>query len=111
VQWVWDYFSQGPPGSSGSGGGGGGGSGGSGSSGGGGSSGALAQLRGSPVTVTRHAPLYLQHEGHSLTVVGVERHAPPGAEAAHRLLILDPGHDAQALREALRWAALGAART
>lgn len=43
------------------------------------------------VGITQRGPLYLQHEGHSRTVVGIERVAPPGQTAEYSLLLLDPG--------------------
>ena len=60
---------------SGSGGGVSGGSGGSGSGGGGGSG-------SGPVTCTRLSPLYFQHDGHSRTIIGIERRPDPAAAAA-----------------------------
>eukprot|EP00879_Flechtneria_rotunda_P006587 GHRR01006922.1.p1 GENE.GHRR01006922.1~~GHRR01006922.1.p1 ORF type:complete len:355 (+),score=133.40 GHRR01006922.1:116-1180(+) len=64
----------------------------------------------SPVTVTYKPPLYLQHEGHSRTVVGIERCLPPnkraqggGATAEYNLLILDPGIAVAELLDALRY--------
>ncbi len=113
IEWVWNYFSQAPaqprgpavssgaaaaaaaaaaaptPAA------------GSSSSGGGRPPSAFDLLRRDPVTVTNRAPLYLQHEGHSRTVVGVERYKPPGGEAQYKLLILDPGQQAETLRDAL----------
>ena len=61
-----------------SGGGGSGGSGGSGSGGGGGSG-------SGPVTCTRLSPLYFQHDGHSRTIIGIERRPDPAAAAAREV--------------------------
>jgi hypothetical protein len=54
-------------------------------------------------------PLYLQHEGHSRTVVGIERCLSPQAEARsgvaaaeYSLVILDPGMPAHELLGSLR---------
>jgi hypothetical protein len=55
-------------------------------------------------------PLYLQHEGHSRTVVGIERCLSPQAEARagesaaeYSLVILDPGMPAHELLGSLRY--------
>ncbi|WIA20634.1 hypothetical protein OEZ85_005015 [Tetradesmus obliquus] len=66
--------------------------------------------RRSSVIVTGKPPLYLQHEGHSRTVVGIERCLPPHAEARsgaaaaaeYSLVILDPGMPAAELLGSLR---------
>ena len=60
-------------------------------------------LCGDPVVVSRKPPLYFQHEGHSRTLVGVERRQPrPGAPAEVSLIILDPSQPTQPLLSALR---------
>ena len=68
------------------------------------------RLCGDPVVVSRKPPLYFQHEGHSRTLVGVERrqrHAGQPAEVS--LLILDPSQPTAplvaALRERRQWQA------
>jgi len=45
----------------------------------------------------RVLPLFLQHQGHSRTIVGYERHQ----DDSLALLLLDPSADAQALRSKL----------
>ena len=67
-------------------------------------------LCGDAVVVSEKPPLYFQHEGHSRTLVGVERRQPrPGAPAEVSLLILDPSQATAplvgALRERRRWQA------
>ena len=60
-------------------------------------------LCGDPVVVSRKPPLYIQHEGHSRTLVGVELRQPrPGAPAEVSLIILDPSQPTQPLLSALR---------
>lgn len=104
--WVWRYFSGEdvdvamPPGSGGG--------------GGGGRHGArpgtsLSMLRRSQVTVSHQPPLYFQHEGHSRTIIGIERRPKPAAQARgliheydYTLLILDPGTHTQQLAAAIR---------
>ena len=71
-------------------------------------------LCGDAVVVSKKPPLYFQHEGHSRTLVGVERRQPrPGAPAEVSLLILDPSQATAplvgALRERRRWQARPAA--
>jgi hypothetical protein len=109
VRWVWDYYSNAPP-AGGAGGESTAGAGAGASEGGGRSANAFDALRigaaaaaaaPPPVVVTARGPLYLQHEGHSRTVVGVQRYAPPGQVPQWRLLILDPGHSAEAVRQEL----------
>merc|ERR1712194_697851 len=39
----------------------------------------------------QRAPLYLQHDGHSRTVVGVQRRREKGGGVTDFLLVLDPG--------------------
>ncbi|KAF6259178.1 hypothetical protein COO60DRAFT_1028508 [Scenedesmus sp. NREL 46B-D3] len=65
--------------------------------------------RRNPVIATGKPPLYLQHEGHSRTVVGIERCLSPQAEARagaaaaeYSLVILDPGMPAHELLGSLR---------
>jgi hypothetical protein len=54
------------------------------------------------VVLTGKPPLYLQHEGHSRTIIGVERRDyGDGREPDMCLLLLDPGVPPPALREAL----------
>jgi Peptidase family C78 len=43
------------------------------------------------VRLTTRGPLYFQHEGHSRTVVGIERRAAADGAHAYSLLVLDPG--------------------
>ncbi len=48
-------------------------------------------------------PLYFQHQGHSQTLIGVERiQVQPGHAAEVSLLLLDPGQDTAQLAAALR---------
>lgn len=50
-------------------------------------------------------PLYWQHEGHSRTIIGVERQtvgSGVGAREETRLLVLDPQHSHEALVAALK---------
>ncbi len=48
-------------------------------------------------------PLYFQHQGHSRTLVGVERiQLHPGHAAEVSLLLLDPGQSVRELAQALR---------
>ena len=46
-------------------------------------------------------PLYFQHEGHSRTIVGVERSQKSGGVAAVHLLVLDPSQGTAPLQRAL----------
>eukprot|EP00928_Gymnodinium_smaydae_P070069 TRINITY_DN54005_c0_g1_i1.p1 TRINITY_DN54005_c0_g1~~TRINITY_DN54005_c0_g1_i1.p1 ORF type:complete len:562 (-),score=148.18 TRINITY_DN54005_c0_g1_i1:40-1650(-) len=48
---------------------------------------------------TRQPPLYLQHDGHSRTVVGVQRRTEPGGGITDFLLVLDPGLGEQGFRD------------
>ena len=58
---------------------------------------------GEQVLVSARPPLFLQHDGHSRTVVGLEkRRAAAGAPEETFLLILDPGTPAAELGAALR---------
>ncbi|GLC40065.1 hypothetical protein PLESTF_000933700 [Pleodorina starrii] len=78
------------------------------------------QLRSSPVTITGMPPLYFQHEGHSRTIIGVERRrqrtstttpstttsssstsSGPSFVEVTTLLVLDPGAPSAALEAAL----------
>lgn len=43
------------------------------------------------VVVSSRPPLYLQHDGHSRTVVGVQRRREVGGKCTDFLLVLDPG--------------------
>lgn len=67
----------------------------------------------SPVILTSRAPLYLQHEGHSRTIVGIERCLSPRKQAQlgpteaantaeYSLILLDPGLGHGELIKALR---------
>ncbi|CAD7695674.1 unnamed protein product [Ostreobium quekettii] len=71
IEWIWNYFSSGFP----------------------------EQGRG--VVHTARLPLYFQHEGHSRTVVGIERYKKANGGIYHNLLILDPGIPDSTLEEAL----------
>ena len=58
---------------------------------------------GEQVLVSARPPLFLQHDGHSRTVVGIEkRRAAAGAAEETFLLILDPGTHPAELGAALR---------
>ena len=58
---------------------------------------------GEQVLVSARPPLFLQHDGHSRTVVGIEkRRAAAGAAEETFLLILDPGTPPAELAAALR---------
>jgi hypothetical protein len=102
LQWVWNYFTDeghsgaGPPQET--------------RGGNGRATQPGLRLCGDPVVVSRKPPLYFQHEGHSRTLVGVERrqrHAGQPAEVS--LLILDPSQPTAplvaALRERRQWQA------
>ena len=72
--------------------------------------GRAGRLCGAPVVVSKKPPMYFQHEGHSRTLVGVERLQPrAGAPAEVSLLILDPSQAnaplVSALRKRRRWQA------
>jgi len=89
---VWEYF--GGDGGGGSGGGGGGSSG----------SGAASGTRVSIVHQSGKLPLYFQHQGHSRTIVGIERRRVPGGGGAALedvLLLFDPSVDSAQLAEKL----------
>lgn len=54
---------------------------------------------------TGKCPLYWQHQGHSRTIVGVERRVVGSGVATReetRLLVLDPQHSQEALASALQ---------
>ncbi|CAB4302146.1 unnamed protein product [Prunus armeniaca] len=54
------------------------------------------------VVVSDKTPLYLQHDGHSRTVVGIQvKHQHNGMQQ-HNLLILDPGHRTADLERSLK---------
>ncbi|CAL8463782.1 g3316 [Coccomyxa elongata] len=56
-----------------------------------------------PVIMSGKPPLYFQHEGHSRTIVGIERSgASDGQPEQVYLLILDPSHGTAGLEKALR---------
>ncbi len=66
---------------------------------------ALSRLRSSGVVCTNRPPLYFQHEGHSRTIIGIERRQQSGQAApSYSLLLLDPGCPSRELEAALRWA-------
>ncbi len=46
-------------------------------------------------------PLYFQHQGHSRTIVGIQRTASGTASDDYSLLLLDPGTPASTLHNAL----------
>ncbi|KAI3893771.1 hypothetical protein MKW92_008416 [Papaver armeniacum] len=47
-------------------------------------------------------PLYFQHQGHSRTIVGIQRKQPQDGSKQYTLLILDPGHKTKALEWSLK---------
>lgn len=55
-----------------------------------------------PITLSRRSPLYFQHEGHSRTIVGVERRRRLGLSEEVFLLVLDPSQRTEDLVTALR---------
>ncbi|BDA51471.1 probable zinc finger-containing ubiquitin peptidase 1 [Coccomyxa sp. Obi] len=56
-----------------------------------------------PVIMSNKPPLYFQHEGHSRTIVGIERHeAGEGMAPQMYLLILDPSQGTAQIESALR---------
>lgn len=63
--------------------------------------GAFGALSPSPVTVTSRPPLYFQHEGHSRTIVGIEKHIGTWGES-YNLLLLDPVVPTRVMVEALQ---------
>lgn len=48
-------------------------------------------LTGRGVVLSSQPPLYLQHDGHSRTVVGIQRRREAGGRCTDFLLVLDPG--------------------
>ncbi|XP_066317622.1 uncharacterized protein [Miscanthus floridulus] len=75
VDWVWNYFASGR-------------------------SDRLATQR---VTVSNKTPLYFQHQGHSRTIVGIQKKmGHRGFQEQYTLLILDPGHRTADLERSLR---------
>uniref|UniRef100_A0A0D9VB57 UFSP1/2/DUB catalytic domain-containing protein n=1 Tax=Leersia perrieri TaxID=77586 RepID=A0A0D9VB57_9ORYZ len=55
------------------------------------------------VVVSDKTPLYFQHQGHSRTIVGIQKqHGQCGNQDRYTLLILDPGHRTSDLERALR---------
>jgi len=83
IRWVWDYFAHGAPPDANAG------------------QGAFGALSPSPVTVTSRPPLYFQHEGHSRTIVGIEKHIGTWGES-YNLLLLDPVVPTRVMVEALQ---------
>ncbi|XP_024961754.1 zinc finger with UFM1-specific peptidase domain protein [Cynara cardunculus var. scolymus] len=53
------------------------------------------------VVVTEKAPLYFQHDGHSRTIVGIQLKSLPNGMHQYNLLILDPAHKTQVLKNCL----------
>jgi len=57
--------------------------------------------------VSNKLPLYFQHQGHSRTIVGIERKFPAHGPAKASLIVLDPAHDGWLVKQALetggRW--------
>jgi hypothetical protein len=79
VAWVWRYFTTDAAGAP------------------------LPARLGEQVAVSAKPPLFFQHDGHSRTIVGVERRrAAPGAPEEALLLVLDPSTEPRALGGALR---------
>ncbi|KAL5670712.1 hypothetical protein ACJX0J_022933, partial [Zea mays] len=55
------------------------------------------------VTVSNKTPLYFQHQGHSRTIVGIQKKPDRrGSQEQYSLLILDPGHRTADLERCLR---------
>jgi len=55
------------------------------------------------VTVSNKTPLYFQHQGHSRTIVGIQKKKGyRGSRDQYTLLILDPGHRTADLERTLR---------
>jgi hypothetical protein len=79
VAWVWRYFTTDAAGAP------------------------LPARLGEQVIASGKPPLFFQHDGHSRTIVGVERRRPaPGAPEEALLLVLDPSTEPRALGGALR---------
>ncbi|GJM89972.1 hypothetical protein PR202_ga06204 [Eleusine coracana subsp. coracana] len=75
VDWVWNYFASGRSDRSGM----------------------------QRVTVSDKTPLYFQHQGHSRTIVGIQKKkGHHGSQDQYTLLILDPGHRTADLERTLR---------
>ncbi|KAL6629693.1 hypothetical protein ACP70R_029458 [Stipagrostis hirtigluma subsp. patula] len=75
VDWVWNYFASGCP----------------------------DRLGTQRVTVSNKTPLYFQHQGHSRTIVGIQKKkGHHGSQDQYTLLILDPGHRTADLERSLR---------
>ncbi|AQK67698.1 zinc finger-containing ubiquitin peptidase 1 isoform X1 [Zea mays] len=54
-------------------------------------------------TVSNKTPLYFQHQGHSRTIVGIQKEmVHRGSQEQYTLLILDPGHRTADLERSLR---------
>nr|GMC58127.1 zinc finger with UFM1-specific peptidase domain protein [Ipomoea batatas] len=54
------------------------------------------------VLVSLKAPLYFQHQGHSRTIVGIQKKLQKNGSKQYNLLILDPGHRTKDLAKSLR---------
>ncbi|KAK9058277.1 hypothetical protein SSX86_023117 [Deinandra increscens subsp. villosa] len=53
------------------------------------------------VIVTKKAPLYFQHDGHSRTIVGIQLKSLPNGTQQFTFLIFDPGHNTKVLESCL----------
>eukprot|EP00427_Karlodinium_veneficum_P007486 CAMPEP_0169091790 /NCGR_PEP_ID=MMETSP1015-20121227/16561_1 /TAXON_ID=342587 /ORGANISM="Karlodinium micrum, Strain CCMP2283" /LENGTH=422 /DNA_ID=CAMNT_0009152327 /DNA_START=134 /DNA_END=1402 /DNA_ORIENTATION=+ len=62
---------------------------------------------GSGLVASPQPPLYLQHDGHSRTVVGIQRRQEPGGKHTDFLLVLDPGLGLHGFEEFRNRATLG----
>jgi len=82
VEWVWRYFDDTPSDQRGS----------------------LQLQPDQPVKITGKPPLYFQHDGHSRTIVGIERKVKKqqGGGFEYTLLVLDPATPSRALYSALQ---------
>ncbi|TKW36782.1 hypothetical protein SEVIR_1G005600v4 [Setaria viridis] len=74
VDWIWNYFA----------------------------SGCSDRFTTPRVTVSNKSPLYFQHQGHSRTIVGIQKKKGRGSQDQYTLLILDPGHRTADLERTLR---------
>ncbi|KAK9805023.1 hypothetical protein WJX73_003581 [Symbiochloris irregularis] len=63
---------------------------------------AQPSTRRSPVGLSGKPPLYFQHQGHSRTIVGIERESAPGEAEKFTLLVIDPSCHKNRLRGALQ---------
>lgn len=54
------------------------------------------------ILVSQKAPLYLQHDGHSRTIVGIQIKCQRNGSMQYTLLILDPGHTTESLAKSLK---------